>query len=157
MITMAKNYMADVAKMLGVELDEEFKLENHNENYKLTENGLMYSYGTHRAWYDLALKLCYILNGKYAIKKLPWKPKSGEDYFYVYWCYRPNEGWVLRVGKAKEFATTSRTDNLYKDTGNCFRTNKEAEAAKYEVFKRLTGMDWARTLRHEGGDDNAVD
>ena len=37
---MAKNYMADVAKMLGVELGEEFKIDGSNLIYKFFENGL---------------------------------------------------------------------------------------------------------------------
>lgn len=39
---MAKNYMQDVAKMLGVELEEEFKLTGYNGTFVLTNKGMMW-------------------------------------------------------------------------------------------------------------------
>ena len=39
---MLENKMAEVAKLLGVELDEEFKIEGFRCKYKLTNDGLMY-------------------------------------------------------------------------------------------------------------------
>lgn len=154
---MAKNYMANIAGLLGVELGEEFKFKGLNRFGMITEKGLVCHQRGETNWDASDSDLTDLLMGCLEIEKLSWKPNFGEDYFYVYWCYCPNDGWVLRVGKAKAFTTTSRTDNLYKDTGNCFRASEEAEAAKYEIFKRLTGMDWPRSLRHEGGGDNEAD
>ena len=39
-INMAENKMAEVAKLIGVELNEEIGLKNSNFRYKLTKNGL---------------------------------------------------------------------------------------------------------------------
>ena len=36
---MTKNYMKEVAKLLGVELDEEFLIEGVDERCKITEDG----------------------------------------------------------------------------------------------------------------------
>lgn len=44
---MAKNYMADVAKMLGVELGEEFKIVSPLL-YKFTEQGLFFNQNAKR-------------------------------------------------------------------------------------------------------------
>ena len=39
---MAENKMAEVAKLLGIELEEEFKIDGFRCKYKLTNDGLMY-------------------------------------------------------------------------------------------------------------------
>ena len=45
-----ENKMSEVAKLLGVELDEEFGLNNSNFRYKLTKNGLYKKYFTEKEW-----------------------------------------------------------------------------------------------------------
>ena len=47
---MAKNKMAEVAKLLGVELNEEFGIENSNYRYKFTNYGLRKRYLTVEEW-----------------------------------------------------------------------------------------------------------
>ena len=37
---MAENKMSEVAKLLGLELNEEFKIEGYRCKYKLTNDGL---------------------------------------------------------------------------------------------------------------------
>ena len=83
---MTKNYMADVAKMLGVELEEEFKLDGIETKYKFTENGL-YFYAPDGWWQCSNVMLPRILRGNVEIVKLPWKPKKGDAYYY------PGEGF----------------------------------------------------------------
>ena len=74
---MAKNYMADVAKLLGVELDEEFKIVDlSNEykfllNYKFTKNGLYLKDETGAWWLQTNALLHKLLKGEIIIKKLP--------------------------------------------------------------------------------------
>ena len=45
-----ENKMSEVAKLLGVELNEEFGLKNSNFRYKLTKNGLYKKYFTEKEW-----------------------------------------------------------------------------------------------------------
>lgn len=50
---MSKNKMEEVAKLLGLELEEEFEIEGYHEKFKLIENGLLYQsydegHGHHR-------------------------------------------------------------------------------------------------------------
>lgn len=47
---MSENKMSEVAKLLGVELNEEFGLKNSNFRYKLTKNGLRKKYFTEKEW-----------------------------------------------------------------------------------------------------------
>ena len=150
---MVKNYMPDVAKLLGVELNEEFKLKKHAEIYKFTEEGLAYYSNGSREWRITPFTLNVLLRGEYEVEKLPWKPKDGDKYFYVCWHYFAN-GAIFTDSSV--FKVMYETECLRVDIGNCFRTREEAEAAKYEVFKRLTGKDWAETYGKEGG-NNATD
>lgn len=160
---MAKNYMADVAKLLGVEPNEEFEVvipdetEHQPVRYQFnsnqfgcweTEGG---NSGFHVHWNLLLMILC----GQAYIKKLPWKPKPGEEYRFVSWYRENNKIWRICVGTTRYWKTCN-IDCLRVDIGNCFKTYEEAEAAKYDVFKRLTGKDWAETYGKEGG-NNATD
>lgn len=127
--------------MLGVELEEEFKLDKHNDIYKFTEEGLMYYLGDNRGWRTAPFTQNDLLTGKFEIKKLPWKPKNKDDYWFVGWLCIDND-WEIRAFKT-HFSDADSVDNLRFAVGNCFRTYEEAEAAKYEVYKRLSSKDWS--------------
>ena len=47
---MAENKMKEVAKLLGVELEEEFRIEGYTRRYKLSENGLEFWCDTCKDW-----------------------------------------------------------------------------------------------------------
>ena len=48
---MAENKMNEVAKLLGVELEEEFRIEGLTRKHKLTENGLRCWFDDFQQWY----------------------------------------------------------------------------------------------------------
>lgn len=148
---MAKNYMADVAKLLGVELDEEFKYEGLLTFGKITERGFMRRNQGERFVNVYNSDLVTFLTGFNKIEKLPWKPKSGEEYHFVSWYCENGKNWRIGVGNTRHW-NTCYIDCLHVDIGNCFKTYAEAEAHKYEVFKRLTGKDWHETYGKEGDD-----
>lgn len=80
---MSKNLIPEIAKMLGVELGEEFKIKGYDGlTYKLTDNGLELTTvdGQKTKWFDHGA-LNSLLKGKMEIVKLPWKPKAGEQYY----------------------------------------------------------------------------
>ena len=77
------SHMAGVAKLLGVELEEVFRLKEYESYFKFTEKDFESSVnGTTWLAAD-SLTLRFILEGKVTIKKLPWKPKNGEKYYCV--------------------------------------------------------------------------
>lgn len=137
---MAKNYMADVAKMLGVEPGEEFEVvipdekEHQPVRYQFncnqfgcweTQGGLS---GFHVHWNLLLMILC----GQAYIKKLPWQPKKGEKY------YCPSASFkcvdvALWEGYSVNFAL--------KEAGMAFKTREECEAALPELRKKYLGGD----------------
>lgn len=67
------------------------------------------------------------------IEKLGWKPKKGERYFYIrFGAGFNNIGSIMSIDNAMDI-------QLY-ESGNCFRTEKQAEA-KLEQIKQLLKND----------------
>lgn len=113
------NYMADVAKLIGVELNEIFEYETlPGIPFKLTETGLV-CLGPATISRDVMNEsLLRILTGCTKIKRKPWRPKYGEIYYCV--------GTDFKIGN-------NRNENCFTDIvlyklGNCYKTRKEAEA-----------------------------
>ncbi len=131
---MAKNYMADVAKMLGVELEEEFKIEFDNgmlsnNNYILLDKGMVYCDGA----FVSASCIWRIINGEYKVVKLPWKPCKGAEYWY------PN----TIFGKVERTCWKDSTaDYAIHTLGMCYHAKEEAEAHFAEDYKKLTGKEF---------------
>lgn len=122
---MAKNYMQDVAKMLGVELGEEFKISCVNGTYKFTTDGLKFKV---REEWIVASFMSDLLTGKHKIIKLPWQPKNGDRYYF------PGDGFTITshsiwCGLTLEYAL--------KEAGMIFRTAEECEAAFRNCAKSI--------------------
>ena len=118
------NYMADVAKLLGVEIGEEFEIEYPSpcavktiavfseDEFKIvhTDAVILQPY-----WKDAELH--GLLNGTLTIKRKPWKPKVDERFYVV-----TVDGSVMH----KYWDNCSNHINYYR-LGNFYRTYKEAE------------------------------
>ena len=106
---MSKNYMAEVAKLLGVELGESFEITSNTQGdyhnyYRFTENNCLEISDDGVEWKTTiaAVLLKHILMGDIRIVKLPWKPREGEKYYVPriairpydrhYWYYWDNSG-----------------------------------------------------------------
>lgn len=127
---MAKNYMQDVARMLGVELEEEFKIGSSDTIFKFYKNGLCFQCGG--AWLRADNILIDLIKGDSKILKLPWQPKHNEIY------YRP---WRNFTGATSEYWNNAVTDIALKEAGMIFRTAEECEAALPELRKKYLGGD----------------
>ena len=81
------NYMAEVAKLLGVELGESFKTTssiqgNYHRYYQFTDKKGFETSVDGVEWETAAaVTLRDILMGDIRIVKLPWKPQKGEKYY----------------------------------------------------------------------------
>jgi hypothetical protein len=132
---MAKNLIPEVAKMLGVELGEEFKVKGYDELvYRLTNDGLKLTHDSGIELADVSAKVAFaaLLNGKDEIVKLPWKPKKGEKY-WGFWYSSVNDAWLVLL---YTWANNPADLALYK-VGWVYRTEKEAKAALPAVAKEL--------------------
>ena len=112
--------MAEVAKLLGVEIGEEFEISNNgNAVVKLTKSGLEIV-SCLGPLIDNAESVCLrnLLTGGYIIKRKPWKPKDNDHY------YRINECGNVECDEWLSFGE----DIVWYKLGNCYRTKEEAEA-----------------------------
>lgn len=130
---MAKNLIPQIAKMLGVELGEEFKIKGYDGlAYQFVDYGLKLSFQNDIGMTAIPtnVALVNLLNGNDEIVKLPWKPKKGDVYFTF---GRLGDKWVVRSlwwgGFPEEYALL--------DKGWVYRSEKEAQAALPAVAKEL--------------------
>ena len=124
------NYMNQIAQMLGVELEEEFYLEDiTDEGYYITydndkvvfklSNLGMFRKDKHTVsgWIDATHNyLPELFTGLYTIVKKPWKPKENEEYYWV--------DLKRRVVKGN-FNCDYTWDVMRYQLGNCFRPKEE--------------------------------
>lgn len=66
---MAENKMNKVAKLLGLELEEEFEIEGYHGKFKLIENGLLYQSYDEMPW-SASGGILNLLTGENKIIKL---------------------------------------------------------------------------------------
>lgn len=129
---MAKNCMAAVAKMLGVELGEEFIIENKDrkETVVLAADGFHVIQPNNVLGPDHGKLLSKVLQGLYEVKKIPWEPKYKEYYY----CPSITQRMVIEflwIGDTHDYAMKA-IDMVY-------RTKEQAEAHFAEDYERLTG------------------
>ena len=123
------NYMKQIAEMLGVELGEEFRMQDHGKDVfsvRISENNVFFIdedglFEGHKNYFSHLRNevLTKLLQGKASIVHLPWKPKSGEKVYYV-----SVDGTVIDICFTSSYA---RHLSLYK-LGKFYRTREEAEA-----------------------------
>ena len=128
---MTKNYMADVARMLGVELGEEFKIDSSNLIYKFLENGLYFR--CIEGWLPAEYQFFDLIKGDSKIVKLPWKPKVGDVY------YRPRDYHTAFSEAVTDFWRGTVNDFALKEAGMIFKTKEECEAALPALWKKYLG------------------
>lgn len=128
---MSKNLIPEIAKMLGVELGEEFKIKGYGEAiYMLTDNGLMAADSPATEWAPANALFISWLRGREQIVKMPWKPKMYEEY----WTFgKLGKQWIVGTLIWKELPY----EILLLGKGWIFRTKEEAEAALPKVAKKL--------------------
>lgn len=131
---MAKNLIPEIAKMLGVEIGEEFKIKGDDELmvYRFDSDGLKLTHdsGTEIATIYANVAFVGLVNGKDEIVKLPWKPKKGEDYY----TFGGSDGsWRV----SQQHWTYHPFDLALFEKGWVYRTRAEAEAALPKVAKEM--------------------
>lgn len=119
---MSKNLIPEIARMLGVELNEEFKIEGDNRTYWFDLDGL--HSGEYVVEDEDDAMLHDLLCGEVEIVKLPWKPKQDET-FYTFGIHATENKWVVVSVK---WWDNVKNLALYK-IGWIYRTQAEAEAA----------------------------
>ena len=138
---MAENLIPEIAKMLGVEMGERFKVnKKDSEIYYFSDVGFLKQVNDAKSEdfvsdleeEDLWVLYC-LLFGKEKVVKLPWEPKYGEKYWSIHFTgidkpYTDTHTW-----------TGHDLDFVFLRLGVVYRTKEEAEAHLREDYERLTG------------------
>lgn len=126
---MAKNLIPEIAKMLGVELGEEFKVKGAKG-----ADGTIFWFdldGLHAETCEMAdVTLWQLVLGNETIIKLPWKPKEGDTFY----------SFDIRYGKwvvCSYMWVRVPCDYALLDKGWIYRTKEAAQAALPDVAKEL--------------------
>ena len=127
--------MAEVAKLLGVRLYDEFHVEGYGTDvFRFTEEGLFFHNVDNEKWQSCYGEIMGILLGKEKITDIVWMPNYGDEYFT--YC---REGFnVCRYNWYYD-----ADDFLRMKCGAVFRTAEEAEREKPRIYKELTGKEYA--------------
>ena len=135
------NLIPEIVKVLGVEIGEKFKVTRYaNVVFRFDETSLQFYSNLTNEWRETSDELYkMIMKGDTEVKRLPFEPKDGDLYWGV--------GWVglnenVFVGTCVWHDTRENYADKY--CGNCFRTEAEAEAHKFEIYEKLTGAKWEK-------------
>lgn len=129
---MAKHLLPQVAKLLGVEIGEEFIIENadRKETVVLGMDGLHVVQPNNVLGPNHYQLLVNVLQGLYEIKKKPWEPKLNERYYFP----------GVNLNEVVHNSWSGETfDYAMKALGMIYHTKEEAEAHLREDYERLTG------------------
>lgn len=95
---MAGNKMKEVAKLLGVELEEEFRIEHLSTKYKLSKGGLKYWSGSPKKWNGSGL-LEDLIIGTLTIIKIPKPILDDIEKDYLSAVIKPFRNQVISISK----------------------------------------------------------
>ena len=99
---MAENKMKEVAKLLGVELEEEFKIDDWNTRYKFTKNGFMYWSDYGQTW-NLSAGIEDLLTGENQIIKLPKPILDKKEKEYLSNIIKPFRKHIITIRKIQNY------------------------------------------------------
>lgn len=130
---MSKNLIPQIAKMLGVELGEEFQVKGDDEmTYIFTDDGLKITYAGGIEISQISTNSAFValVMGKEEFVKLPWKPKMYEEY----WTFgKLGKQWTVGTLSWKELPY----EILLLSKGWVYRTRAEAKTALPAVAKEM--------------------
>ena len=130
------NYYRQFAEMLGLELEQEFVLTDIDGNrknkytYKITEDGLLYKSPIFNWAISSLGTIANLLDGDIKAVPKPWKPKKGDIYSYYI-----NSTYFDGINSRRW--TDEDLDLLLWKSGNCFKTEEEAETKGKEIMEKL--------------------
>lgn len=126
------NLIPEIAKMLGLKLGEEFKIDTSGDDiFKITESGVWMRKSIDKEeWLEKPFEFVMLCNGDAEIIRLPWQPKEGE-YFYSFDFVYGN--WVV----CSYMWLNSPRDYALLGKGWVYRTEAEAQAALPKVAAEI--------------------
>ena len=99
---MVENKMNEVAKLLGVELEEEFRIEGLTRKHKLTENGLRCWFDDFQQWYA-SYYIDELLTGEAKIIKIPKPILTDKEKEYLSLVIKPFRKHIITIRKIQNY------------------------------------------------------
>ena len=99
---MAENKMEEVAKLLGVELEEEFRIDGLTRKHKLTENGLRCWFDDFQQWYA-SYYIDELLTGEAKIIKIPKPILTDKEKEYLSLVIKPFRDRIVWIRKCEYY------------------------------------------------------
>ena len=130
------NNWGKFAEMLGLELEQEFVITDVDGNrknkytYKITEDGLLYKSPIFNWAISSLGTIANLLDGDIKAVPKPWKPKKGDIYSYYI-----NSTYFDGINSRRW--TDEDLDLLLWKSGNCFKTEEEAETKGKETMEQI--------------------
>lgn len=142
---MAKNIMPDIAKLLGVEINEDFELRIAEQPlikcsgmFCITKNNIVARKNNGDIWQPLISDSIYdLFNGTLEVVRKPFEPKNNEQY-WSYAFYSQENDWQVVWTNWRD----SLADYMRLKLGLCFRTEEEAKRERARLYKEITGREW---------------
>ena len=140
------NLIPMIRETLGLEIEEEFQLLksggiSYNSKYRFAYNDTLQWFDPYTGCRNVSspTMLEKIIYGLATIKKQPFKPKEGEVYYHVGF----HSGNVISTYYMK----ACQSDTLNANSGNCYRTEEEAEKHVDEWMSKVYGENWKELLK----------
>ncbi len=128
---MGKNLIPIIAKELGVEIGEIFRIKNNDWLYRFSKERLERRFLSGCEWYQSSMTIGDLQNAE--IIRLPYEPQYGD----LYWTYCCEDFSVIR-----DYWRNTTIDYAFKLAGIVFCTKEEAIAERPKKYKELTGKEW---------------
>ena len=131
------NHIAEVAKLLGVELMENFKIADdifgeHSKYYRFAENVCLEASKDSVNWKTADTGVLEdILLGDVMIIKLPWKPQKGETYYIPCIVAEPEYMYSVNYWSNDDY------DKEYYRMGLVCKTSEEAVALTKKIISAV--------------------
>ena len=132
-----ENKMEEVAKLLGIKLDEEFKIDGYRCKYKLTDDGLMYWSYLDSKWL-ISMFFKELLTGKLKIIKLPKPILDDIEKEYLSNVIKPFRNRVFYITKRRDWS-----DEFIEICVNHYQVTDDYLSFELPLFKKgtmYTGM-----------------
>lgn len=132
------NLIPVIRESLGLKENEEFQIDGtmYAANYRFADNNMLQWFDSDTGCWESShsTTLEKIIYGQVTIKKLPFKPKDSEFYYYV----SLYTGRVIR----DRYTENNGANRVQVKSGNCYRTQEEAENHVDEWMTKIYGEDW---------------
>lgn len=124
------NYIEEVVNILGLDMEEKFKINDIAGTYYFTDKGLQQSDMNAGLTFDAGEILHKILIGKLKMKEIPYRPQTGETYCYIL----PNSDYKVTTNDGNII------DYYNIAMGNTFKTIVKAKRHKNKILNKFKEM-----------------